>query len=788
LQGICDKLIENQGYFNAWIALLDRSGKLIQIFESGLGNKLQPMMELLQTGKLPGCGRKALSQPELVLTEDPFSFCEKCPLSKNYAGRGAITVRLEHGGIIYGFLALSIPRHLVSDKEEQDLIKEVAGDIAFSLYRIETEENLKQTEEILRRKERDLFQIVQGISIPAFVIDNKHTIIHWNRACENLTGLSSNEMIGTKRQWSAFYSKERPIMADLIIDKATEKQIAEYYKDKYQKSSVIQGAYEAEDFFPDLGQGGKWLFFTSAPLRDVEDRIVGAIETLQDTSRQRAVQENLQKSQEELVERIKELNCLFGLSNLIERQSLSLDEILQGAVDIIPPAMQFPEFICAQIVLNGKKYGTSNFRETIWKQSCEIFVHGEAHGILMVCYLKKMPETDEDLFLKEEKELLNAISERLGRVIERRQAETKLIESEKRFRDLVENSLIGIFIIQDDRIVYSNPEQQRLLKPLHDSFAPPEFKGIHHEDIKKFKKMYSDLISRKIRTLEMDFRFLPMGKSDSDHDTKWIYCRAIVIKYREKDSILFNIMDLTMAKKLEHLLIVQDKMASLGRVAAGIAHEIRNPLSGINIYLNTLSKIYDEERSLEKVKQILRQLQSASNKIESVIRRVMDFSKPTAPRFALIDITKPIEEAIDLSSVSMRKTGIKMEKNLNENLPSCHADPNLIEEVILNLLNNASDAMRTKEGEKKIRVTSAAKGGHILVTVSDSGPGVALHLRDKIFDPFYTTKNDSTGIGLSLCHRIVSDHGGALGVFDNELGGAEFRIEIPINQKRDIRK
>jgi signal transduction histidine kinase/PAS domain-containing protein len=552
-------------------------------------------------------------------------------------GRGAITVRLEHRGIIYGFLTLSIPRYLVVDLEEQNLIEEIAGDIAFGLHRIESEEEQLQSEAKLR-------------------------------------------------------------------------------------------------------------------------------------------------------ERIKELHCLFGLSRLIERRNISIDEIFQGAVDLIPPALQFPEFACSQIVLDGKKFRTSNFRETMWTLSREIFVHGEPHGRVTVCYLGEKPESDEGPFLKEERGLLNAIAERLGRIVERRQAETKLAESEKRFRDLVENSLIGIFILEDNRIVYSNPEQQRLLKPLHDSFVPPDFRGIHHEDIKKFKNKFSDLVSGKAHMLEMAFRFLPAGKSDDDQDMKSVHCRAIKIKYREKESILFNIMDMTMTKKLERLLILQDKMASLGRVAAGIAHEIRNPLSGINIYVNTLSKIYDESRGLEKVNQILVQLQSASNKIESVIRRVMDFSKPAAPRFALIDINKPIKDAVNLSSVSLRKTGIKVEENLRENIPLCHADHNLIEEVILNLLNNASDAMKAMEGEKKIRVTSDAKASQIFVTVSDSGPGVASHLRDKIFDPFYTTKNDSTGIGLSLCHRIVADHGGVLGVFDSEFGGAEFRIEIPINQKQDIRK
>ena len=223
-------------------------------------------------------------------------------------------------------------------------------------------------------------------------------------------------------------------------------------------------------------------------------------------------------------------------------------------------------------------------------------------------------------------------------------------------------------------------------------------------------------------------------------------------------------------------------MTSLGRVAAGIAHEIRNPLSGINIYLNTLEKIYDRAESLDKIKQILGQIQSASSKIESVIKRVIDFSKPSEPKLVLTDINQPIEEAINLSSVTLRKSGIKIEKILTNDLPLCHIDPLLIEEVILNLVTNATEAMKNMDGVKIIKVTSSMKKNRILIRVSDSGPGVNPGLKDKIFDPFYTTKNSSTGIGLSLCHRIITDHGGSLWVSTSKLGGAEFVIEIPIKE------
>jgi C4-dicarboxylate-specific signal transduction histidine kinase len=102
-----------------------------------------------------------------------------------------------------------------------------------------------------------------------------------------------------------------------------------------------------------------------------------------------------------------------------------------------------------------------------------------------------------------------------------------------------------------------------------------------------------------------------------------------------------------------------------------------------------------------------------------------------------------------------------------------------MEEVILNLMNNAADAMKKISGEKKIQVLSSAKNNHVAIRILDSGPGIPLEYREMIFDPFYTTKPDSTGIGLSLCHRIISDHGGSIRVETGKLGGAEFIIEIP---------
>ena len=157
--------------------------------------------------------------------------------------------------------------------------------------------------EVLRRSKREdafwqiqerLGQIIESIPIPLFVIDNNHTVTHYNRAMENLTGVDADEMIGTRDPWKAFYSAARPTMADFILDGAPQEELTRYYQDKFHKSLVKAGAYEVEDFFPDIGDDGRWLFFTAAPLTDSEGNVSGALETLQDTTeRRRAIQELL---------------------------------------------------------------------------------------------------------------------------------------------------------------------------------------------------------------------------------------------------------------------------------------------------------------------------------------------------------------------------------------------------------------------------------------------------------------------------------------------------------------
>jgi len=162
-----------------------------------------------------------------------------------------------------------------------------------------------------RSIEEALVRIIDGSSIPSFVINKQHKVTHWNTAIEALTGIKREEIIGTDEQWRAFYAEKRPIMADLIVDGSSEKEIETYYKNGYKRSQLIYGAYEAEGWFPALGKDGKYLHFSASPIRNNDGEITGAIETLENITERKKAEENLRyylkeitKAQEEERKRI----------------------------------------------------------------------------------------------------------------------------------------------------------------------------------------------------------------------------------------------------------------------------------------------------------------------------------------------------------------------------------------------------------------------------------------------------------------------------------------------------
>ena len=494
-------------------------------------------------------------------------------------------------------------------------------------------------------------------------------------------------------------------------------------------------------------------------------------------------QADLEALSSALTERLKELQCLYSLSDVVEYGGRSLDDLLTPAVRLLPPALRFPDRACAQIRVGDRRFQSDHFEMSFCRLVAPIRVGGDVVGELTVCY-GPPPDDGQIVFLPEERSLIKTIAQRIGRVIEWKQSVKALRESEARFRSLVENCLTGITIIQDGRVEYKNPEQCRLLGDFRAPGREILFERVHEEDRELVSRYYRALQTGEITSIDEEFRIhsLPSAVDGIEGKVKWVHCRATRIDYRGREAILVSMIDVTRPKELEQMLRMADKMASLGRVTAGIAHEIRNPLSGINIYLNTLRRLVQDAPDADRAVSIIDQVLSASDKIEATIRRVIDFARPGAPRMVIVDLRDVVKEAVDLSVVTLRKARVRIVQEISPEASRCRADPQLLVVVLINLIANAAQAMAETAGRRLIRITSSIDGGRIHLKVADNGPGVPPAGRDKIFDPFYTTKSDSPGIGLSICQRIALDHGGCLRLGDQNGGGAELVVELPVEE------
>ncbi|GBC60740.1 hypothetical protein DENIS_1699 [Desulfonema ishimotonii] len=894
IQGICDTLIHTCGYQSVWIALLNSDTKLTKAAECGLGENFLKIFNQLKRGRLMDCAREARKNGRAVLSDHSSEKCRECPVGKNYSESTSAIIPLRYGETDYGLICLSFPGGFKLDERERELMENMAGDIAFCLYSFDREEERQRTEAALRRYEAIISNVRDSIAL----VDRNYiyriinpTLIDFLKRFEKLSDMSLDTVAGRS-------------MPDVL-----ERELFEVHL-KPQIDRCFAGESVPHQLWS-YGSGNDGVFMDRGyyPVVENDGTISGVIISSRDITELKRTEASLVRRTCELRERIKELNCLVGISVLLEKSDISTDKFFDTVVRFIRSAFQYPEITCVCIRLaDGRKFLTDYFKETPWGLATDIIVRQEYIGCIEVFYSERKWPAGEVPFLPEEQVLLFSISERLGKVLDRKhaekalqesearyramfenmssgvavykavdsgrnfvfvdfnkasermdqirrenvigkrltdvfrgvkefgllrilervwvtgrpeeqplryyaddrisgwrrgfvyklasgeivtlytdetrqkEAELALQESEKRFRDLVESSPVGIAILQSRKLVYQNPAQRRL-KVIDQRAIFPDFDHIYPDDVEKVKRLYGRFVSYELQNLETDFRFYPLDREIATSAPMWINCRISRITFRGEEALLLNMIDVTRAREMEKLIRVQDKMTSLGRVTAGIAHEIRNPLSGINIYLDALEQLLGEYDFPEGTRRILDKIQSASAKIESIIKRVMDFSRPGEPRFARINLRQPVEDAIHLTAVTLEKSGIDLRQNITPDLPMCNADRQMIEQVMLNLINNAMEAVKEACDDKIIQISAFKENGNVCVSVSDSGPGVPAGTVNNIFDPFYSTKQRGTGIGLSLCHRIITDHGGTLRVTPSQWGGAEFTLKIPVKRK-----
>ena len=234
--------------------------------------------------------------------------------------------------------------------------------------------------------------------------------------------------------------------------------------------------------------------------------------------------------------------------------------------------------------------------------------------------------------------------------------------------------------------------------------------------------------------------------------------------------------DITEERRLQRQLVQSDKLAAIGKLAAGVAHEVNNPLTGVLAYAeDLLEEMKDDADRADDCRVIIRE----TLRCREIVRNLLDFARQTTRRFEKTDLKRVVENTLALVRGQATFRDITIERNLAEGLPAVSGDERQLEQVILNFLVNAADAMNGK-GKIEISTDVVDGGNYCQVAVADNGPGIPKDAIGRIFEPFFSTKTASHGLGLAVSWGIVEQHGGRIEVKNREEGGTIFEVVLPV--------
>jgi len=249
--------------------------------------------------------------------------------------------------------------------------------------------------------------------------------------------------------------------------------------------------------------------------------------------------------------------------------------------------------------------------------------------------------------------------------------------------------------------------------------------------------------------------------------------------YKGEQANVCYIRDITERKRTEEQLIMTDRLASVGELASGIAHELNNPLTSV---IGFSQLLLDKDIS-DDVKNDLKIIYSEARRTAEVVKNLLIFARKHAPLKQLVNIDSIIEKVLELRAYEQKVNNVQVNTRFAPDLPAIMADYFQLQQVFLNIVINAEHFMLEAHHRGTLTITTERAGKTIKASFTDDGPGISKENLGHVFDPFFTTKEigKGTGLGLSICHGIIAEHGGRLHA-ESELGkGATFIVELPIS-------
>jgi len=484
-----------------------------------------------------------------------------------------------------------------------------------------------------------------------------------------------------------------------------------------------------------------------------------------------------------LQDRVKELRCLYAVQRDVEQLDLEPGELCRRIMQHVVPAMRFPDIAVAAIALEGLLFGDQRFEEALPEGlRADIRVGDESVGWVSIRYLERKP------FLRPaEQKLLTAVADSLALWVERRRAHAALRKSEVRYRTLFNSANDAIFVhdlkgyflevndVACQRLGYSREELLQMRAPDIDATAYAA----------KFEARVSELLRR-------GYLYIETVHTRRDGTTVPTELSTRIIDYNGEEAVLTVARDVSEREEMERRLRRQERLATLGQLAGGIAHDTNNALMSIMLCAELLQRDPDLPEALSQdVDTILYETSEAAD----IMRRVLDFSRQAPLETRAIDLGTVVEETLHvLRRVMPESMDIIWEAP--EDPFVLRADPSRIHQVIMNLAINARDAMpsggKLEIGLSSLRmspdeeppVSGMESREWIALHVADTGTGLSDEAMEHLFEPFFTTKPEGagTGLGLAQVYGIVEQHGGHIAVESASGEGARFTVYLPAHE------
>ena len=581
---------------------------------------------------------------------------------------------------------------------------------------------------------RDLVEAAQCMIV---ILRVDGTIAYFNAFAGELTGHAPGEVPGED------YFK-------LFVPKTVRGEVEEHFHQAIRDTS--SGGIE----HPLLAKGApiRWVISSFRSFGNYRGK-PAVLLTAQDITVRKHTEEKLQQRTHDLGERIKELNTLFGLSKLVEEPSIDLDGIFQGLVDILPPGWQYPESTCGRVVFQDREFKTYNFRQTQWKQTAPIVVYGNLAGAIEVYYLEEKPQSYEGPFLAEERRLLDALAEQLGRIAERIKAEKELRRERDFAESLIETAPAIVLVLDTQgRIVRINPYMEEISGYRLEDVKGKDWFGtfLPTRNRERMRRLLLGTVGKQQRRGDADPIVVKDGR---EREIEW-YDKRLVGAGGNLIGLLAIGQDITDRRKLEKE-ISEISTREQQRIGQELHDGLGQELTGLGYLAETLFCDLRNRQAAET---------ETANKLAGGIEHAMDQARAIAKGLVPVEIdAQGLMSALNqLVSSTEHRCGVSCRLLCSEPAPiGDTATATQLFRIVQEAINNAAKHARAKH----IAVELKTDESQITFRVRDDGVGIPDDLEQ------------TSGMGLRIMHHRAGVIGATLSVGPADGGGTIVTCSLP---------